>query len=181
MFGGNTIRWGAGHDCIIKYLDAKHENVVSAISLCMRSIHFPSFDNSLLMKCFSCWKHYGTQEENRYENNNKFNACGILDVTVFETCRLGSRPLREGHNIPRRPSTHMRQILVCDERHKLHGLSDLTFTSPTGMRNMIGIFSTINCDGIMPTSSDFDNMMGNLCTLLNLSGICCFYADIGLF
>ena len=156
----------------------------------MHSLHvwvplFPSFAEAIRRKYCSCWQQNDDTDgnpipnvPNAYENEGTFNICGMLDASVYETCRPGSRPDREGPNFPRRENWCIKQRDFYDGHHKYHGIKALTVSFPNGMSTVIGIVSARPHDANILTWSDLDNYLTNLCEMGGLP-IYCFYGNNG--
>ena len=103
VVSGNSVRWGAGHDYMMRHLDENVINLMYISNLNMQVHHFPSFAESIRKKCCSYWLEEDdeTEEaENMHEDQGSFNACVLMDVPVFDTTRFGSRPACQVPNQP---------------------------------------------------------------------------------
>ena len=135
----------------VYHCDENFMNLINVNSLNLWVRHFPVFAESIALKCYSYWEQNTDNDgsvvddaENVHTNENSFNICGLMGVTVYEITRWGSGPDGEEPNCPRRLMNYPKQRSVCCGHEKFHGLSMLTISHPNGMSVVIGIVSTRN-------------------------------------
>lgn len=181
IFGGDSSRWGKGYNFLVKFIDDKYINIINTNSLQFWAPHFPQFAEAIRRKLCAYWDKCNENDiyiENPYATENSTNMCGLLDVSMHRTCRVGSDPFGEGEGAPRRPNAYIKQRAIYDGHHKCHGLSALTISFPNGMSTVVGIASAREADLTILTWSEVDDLIYNLCEANNLP-IYTLYSDKG--
>ena len=73
VVGGNSVRWGAGHNYIMRHLDETFINLININSLNLWVHHFPSFAESIRKKYCSYWEE---EDEDIEEAENTYGDRG---------------------------------------------------------------------------------------------------------
>ena len=102
----------------IDHLDETFGDLVNVNSLNIWVTMCPMFAEAVRSKHSTLWdKNKDVLGENVHGEHNAFDFCGLMDVRVHKTCRLGSYPAAEGKDQPRRPDIHAKQRSARDSHH----------------------------------------------------------------
>ena len=94
VVGGDSARWGRGHNFMMECLDKTFINLVNINSLNIWVHHFPSFAESMRRKHCLHWDQEEDADgntmpdaENICQYEGAFNTCGLMDVTEHAITR----------------------------------------------------------------------------------------------
>ena len=108
----------------VDHLDKTFGDLVNVNSSNIWVTIFPMFAEAVRSKHSTLWdKNKDVLSENVHGEPNSFDFCGLMDIRVHKTCRLGLGPAAEGEDQPLRPDSYAKRRSVCDGNHKLHAIS----------------------------------------------------------
>jgi len=190
-FGGCSGRWGRGYAFLVKLLDRKWYRAIGPAGLRFWAPEFPAFAETI--RSFIHRRKPRVDNEGNityramtetYIPPGEFNIFSFTDCTVYEVCRPGSGPNKNGEPAARKEGWYVRQRAFYDGYHR--GMEAcvkiLTILLPNGLTGAVyGPTSGREDDRRLFSLSELDDYLMELCQQHHGDGsLYCTYGD-GIF